>query len=51
MTKNKLIEEYLEYWTIKLFFCEDIENLKSAGSFYAFMLCIKGLITMSLKMD
>ena len=29
--RNK-VEEYLEYWTIKLFIFEDIENINSPGS-------------------
>ena len=31
MIKNKLIEEYLEYWMIKAIHCKDIENKNSAG--------------------
>ncbi len=29
MIKNKLIEEFLEFWMIKLIYCKDIEKINS----------------------
>ncbi len=32
MIKNKLIEEFMEFWMMKLISCKDIEKIISVGS-------------------
>ncbi len=34
MIKNKLLEEYLEPWLMKLIYCKNMETLNSARSFF-----------------